>query len=77
MPAGEPVDTLLWQPGVTTSEGGVRWRMLISGDETEWLGPLVQERKGGWAGLVSVFGVLLLGVGLVWGWDRRRSRGLG
>lgn len=57
VPKGEPVDTLIWR----VEEGGVlvKWKMLISGDETEWIGPV--ESKGvrlwWWGGVVVVVGV--------------------
>ena len=43
VPPGEPMDTLLWRvvPGAE-----VKWRMMITGDETEWLEPVAM----GWAG---------------------------
>jgi hypothetical protein len=71
VPNGEPMDTLLWRVETGVEEGTpVKWKMLISGDETEWLGPVVGEVAGfwwGWGGWV-LGGVLVMG--LMWGVKR-------
>jgi hypothetical protein len=65
VPKGEPVDTLMWRVEARAAEGvPVKWKMLISGDETEWMGPVVEAVSWWW----WVAGVLA--VGLVWGMRR-------
>ncbi len=43
VPKGEPLDTLLWRAGEGEPEP-VKWKMLIAGDRTEWIGPLKSDR---------------------------------
>lgn len=47
VPEGEPVDTLLWRTGAeeAAAGGAVAWKMLISGDETEWFEPVEMPRR--------------------------------
>lgn len=72
VPQGEPMDTLLWRVEPGTAEG-VKWKMLISGDETEWLGPVNAGR--GWLGVVGWLGGVLLVLGGVWQFRGRRRVG--
>jgi hypothetical protein len=59
------VDTLMWRVEAgAAAEVPVKWKMLISGDETEWMGPVVATAGVGWGGWV-LGGVLVLG--LMWG----------
>lgn len=37
VPVGETVDTLLWRSDGGAASQAVPWRIMISGDETEWL----------------------------------------
>ena len=65
VPKGEPVDTLMWRVEAGAAEGApVKWKMLISGDETDWMGPVVEAAGMKWGGWV-LGGVLVLG--LMWG----------
>jgi hypothetical protein len=62
------MDTLLWRvvPGAE-----VKWRMMITGDETEWLEPVAM----GWAGWSALGGVsaVALVLGAAWGVWRRMA----
>jgi hypothetical protein len=61
VPKGEMLDTLMW---CVESEGNrgraVKWKMLISGDETEWMGPVMVKsewwRSWWWGVLIVLFG---------------------
>jgi hypothetical protein len=51
VPKGEPIDTLLWRGDGGAAEPSRPWRILISGDETEWFAPLtpgVSRWKSSW-----------------------------
>jgi len=68
VPKGEPVDTLMWRVEAgAAAEVPVKWKMLISGDETEWMGPVVVTAGIGWGGWL-LGGVLVMG--LMWGVKR-------
>lgn len=65
VPKGVPFDTLMWRVEAGAAEGDeVKWKMLISGDETEWMEPVVAAGRWWWC----VVGVLA--VGLLWGLRR-------
>lgn len=73
VPPGEPMDTLLWRVEPGSAEGAeVKWRMMITGDETEWLGPVTVGWTGwkaiGWLGGAGFMGML-------WRFWRRRRFG--
>lgn len=73
VPPGEPMDTLLWRVEPGSTEGAeVKWRMMITGDETEWLGPVTVGWTGwkaiGWLGGAGFMGML-------WRYWRRRRFG--
>lgn len=73
VPPGEPMDTLLWRVEPGSTEGAeVKWRMMITGDETEWLGPVTVGWTGwkaiGWLGGAGFMGML-------WRFWRRRRFG--
>lgn len=68
VPKGEPFDVLMWRVEARAAEGvPVKWKMLISGDETEWMGPMVEAVGIGWGSWV-LGGVVLMG--LMWGVKR-------
>lgn len=73
VPKGEPMDTLMWRVEKSAAaEVPVKWKMLISGDETEWMGPLGLTSGVGWGGWVlgGVLGGVLV-MGGIW-WMRSR-----
>jgi hypothetical protein len=74
VPQGEPMDTLLWRVEAGAAPGAeVKWKIMITGDETEWLEP-VAVGWGGWMVAGWVSGVVLV-LGGVWGVVRRRRFG--
>lgn len=74
VPPGESMDTLLWrvEPGSAEEGAEVKWRMMITGDQTEWLGPVTVGWTGwkaiGWLGGAGFMGML-------WRFWRRRRFG--
>ena len=68
VPRGEPVDTLLWQ--ADTPDGNPKWKILISGDRTEWFGPLVEDA---WWRSPWLLALLALGVLCFLFWAHRRK----
>lgn len=73
VPKGEMLDTLIWR---VESEGGqgraVKWKMLISGDETEWMGPVMVKGEWWLSWWWSVLIVLFGGA-----WITKKAPGLG
>lgn len=64
VPKGEPVDTLMWRVEAGAAEGvPVKWKMLISGDETEWMGPVGVAAGMRWGWLL---GSVVALVGMWW-----------
>jgi len=79
VPAGQALDTLLWQPSQKTEARGgePRWAILITGDQSPWLGPfgstppVVPPRFRGVLDAAAVAGVVLVCL-LLWVPLRRR-----
>ncbi len=64
VPKGEPVDTLMWRVEAgAAEEAPVKWMMLISGDETEWMGPVGVAAGMRWGWLL---GSVVALVGMWW-----------
>jgi len=69
VPKGEPIDTLLWRSDSGFTGQAARWRILISGDETEWIEPVAGKKRWQLIGM----GVFAIAIGLT-SWIRRRIR---
>ncbi len=69
LPRGEPLDALLWRAGDDAAQP-VKWRMLIAGEETEWL-TLPVKKSADWSLLPWALGFLAAAAGAEF---KRRKR---